>query len=630
VVHREIQPLGPGLSPRAAGLLLAAAVVASFWPSLSNGYIWDDDFYIWNNLALDTVGGLAAIWLDPRATPQYYPLVHTTYWLEHRLWGDHPAGYHAVNLLLHAASSLLLWRVLQRLRVPGALFAAFLFAVHPVGVESVAWATERKNTLSLACGLAATLAWLEFLERRDAAVGRAGRAYAAALAMFVCALLSKTVTVTLIGALPVITWWNRGRLDRRDLWPLVPFLVVGLPLAYATVWLEKHHVGASGTEWHLVPAERLLVAGRAIVFYAGKVLWPEPLVFFYPRWQLDATAAWQWLFPLAVAGALAGLAVVAARAGGRLGRGPLAVGLLFCGLLFPALGFFDVYPFRYSFVADHFQYHALPAAAAGIAAAVTLACDRLAIGGKARFLLAGLVVAVLGLMTFRYTQVFANEETLYRAVLAKNPTAWPARNNLGRFLTDAGRLDEAERVYGELLARDDLPPWPRDRASFHHNFGNLLGLQGRLTDAEPEYRAAIAIDPTYPKPRNNLAKLLADGGRRKESIAAYEALLALPLPAAARGQYLVNLATVRAEELAWPAVERLCREAVLLDPRQAAAHEWLGIAVLRQGRVKEAVSHFERALDTAADPGARARATANLTAARQAARRAGNPVSRVP
>jgi tetratricopeptide (TPR) repeat protein len=232
---------------------------------------------------------------------------------------------------------------------------------------------------------------------------------------------------------------------------------------------------------------------------------------------------------------------------------------------------------------------------------------------------------VLGLVTFRYTQVFANEETLYRDVLAKNPTAWPARNNLGRFLTDADRLNEADTVYRELLARPDLPPWPRDRASFHHNYGNLLERQGRAADAEREYRAAIAIDPTYPKPRNNLAKLLADGGRREESIAAYEALLALPLPAAARGPYLVNLATVRAEEQAWPEVERLCREAVLLDGRLGSAHEWLGIAVLQQGRVREAVPHFERALATAADPPAQARAVANLTAARQAAGQMKNP-----
>ncbi len=614
-----------------AGLLLVAVAVASFWPTLFNGYIWDDDFYIWNNPTLKTPGGIFDIWFRPLSIPQYYPLVHTSYWLEYRLWGDRPAGYHAVNLLLHAGSSLLLWRVLERLRVPGALFAAFLFAVHPVGVESVAWATERKNTLSLACGLAATLAWLEFLDRRDTATSREARtargatAYAAAVALFVCALLAKTVTVTLIGAIPVITWWQRGRLDRRDLWPLVPFLAVGLPLAYATVWLEKHHVGASGTEWQLAPAERLLVAGRAIVFYAGKLLWPEPLVFFSPRWRLDPAAAWQWFYPLAVAGVVAGLATVAARVGGRLGRGPLAVGLLFCGLLFPALGFFDVYPFRYSFVADHFQYHALPAAAAGIAAAASLACDRLAIGSKARFLVAGLVVAVLGLMTFRYTQVFANEETLYRDVLGKNPTAWPARNNLGRFLTDAGRLDEADAVYRELLARPDLPPWPRDRASFHHNYGNLLGLQGLSVDAEREYRAAIAIDPAYPKPRNNLAKLLADGGRRAESIAAYEDLLALAIPAAVRSQYLVNLATVRAEEHGWPEVERLCREAVANDGRLGSAHEWLGIAVLRQGRVREAVPHFERALATAADPPAQARATDNLTAARQAAGQVKNP-----
>lgn len=589
------------------------------------GFIWDDDFYVWNNPTLRSLGGIRDIWFRPLSIPQYYPLVHTTYWLEYRLWGDHPAGYHVVNVLLHAANAILLWLVLRRLAVPAAAFGAMLFAVHPVCVESVAWVTERKNTLSLCLALGSLLAWIVFRERHaaadaagaeTAAAAKPGPWYALALALFAAALLAKTVTVTLVGVLLVLAWWQTGRITRRDLLHAAPFLAVGLPLAIATVWLEKHHVGAGSTDWHLHAAERPLVAGRAICFYAATLAWPDPLIFFYPRWRLDPTNVADWAWPIVVVATLGGL-VAAWRS---IGRGPAAAALLFCGLLFPALGFFDVYPFRYSFVADHFQYHAAAAALPAVAAGACLAVRRSAFQGRPATLAATAVCLVLALLTVRRTASYSDLETLCRDTIARNPGAWAARNILGAHLNDQRRFAEAEAVYDDLLARPDNPPWPHDLAMFHYNRAQALAGLGRATAAEEAYRGAIALDAGYAKPRNNLAMLLADSGRRTEAIAEYEAVLALPLGPATRARYAFNLGTVLAEERNWRAAEEQFRVAARLAPDSAEHLEWLGIVTLRQGRVAEAVAVLERALvqarSPAADPTVAARVAGNLAAAR--------------
>ena len=590
-----------------------AVVVACYARTLFAGWIWDDDFYVWNNPTLRSLRGLSEIWFVPRATPQYYPLVHTSYWLEYRIWGDWPAGYHLVNVLLHAANAWLLWRVLVRLAVPAAWLGALLFAVHPVGVESVAWVTERKNTLSLCLALGSLLAWLEFREREATAAPGRWWWYSAALSLFAAALLAKTVTVTLAAALLVIEWWRSGRLTRRNLALTAPFFAVGLPLAFTTVWLEKHHVGASGAEWALTPAERLLVAGRAVWFYASKLLWPHPLVFFYPRWKLDPASVWQWAFPVTAAATLAGLWLAA----GRIGRGPAATAMLFCGLLFPALGFFDVYPFRYSFVADHFQYHASAALLAGLAGGLGTLARR---PGREWLPIAAATVCLpLAALTFRQTAIYRDVETLCRDTLAKNPSSWAARNILAPWLTDQGRAAEADRVYRELFACDDLPPWPHDLAMFRHNHGLALEALGRSAEAEAAYREAIRLDPHYPKPRNNLAKLLADSGRIDDATTAYRDLLALPLDDVARGTYAFNLGTVLAELERWPEAEAAFRESLAIGPAVGDRVEWLGIVAARQGRVQEAIGHFERALNLARDEAAAARVRANLTAARRAA-----------
>ena len=249
----------------AAGLIILITVLV-YVPALRGGFIWDDDFYVTKNQALTSLEGLSRIWFELGATPQYYPLVHTSFWIEYHLWGLAPFGYHLVNVLLHAASAVLVWRILHHLGVPGAWWAAAIFAIHPVQVESVAWITERKNVLSGVFYLAAVWTYLRFrsLEEAAPAVGGRRRFYLWTAALFVCALLSKTVTCTLPAALLLIVWWKRGRIGRRDLLPLLPLLVVGVVFGLVTAWMEKHHVGAEGEEWALSFLDRCLLANGAV------------------------------------------------------------------------------------------------------------------------------------------------------------------------------------------------------------------------------------------------------------------------------------------------------------------------------------------------------------------------------
>ena len=254
-------------------------------------------------------------------------------------------GYHLVNIILHCVSAALLFRLLRRLKVPGAHLAAAIFALHPVQVESVAWISELKNTLSTPCYLAAMLAYLRFDRTRDKPW------YFLALLCFALALSSKTVTATLPAAMLLIFWWQRGGLGwRRDVLPLLPFFAFGSIAGCLTAWAERK-LGAEGRLFDFGLLERFLIAGRVVWFYLAKLLWPVDLIFIYPRWQVSERVSWQYLFPLAAAGLLWMLWRLRQRA-----RAPLAAALFFGGTLFPVLGFFNVYPFRFSWVADHFQY----------------------------------------------------------------------------------------------------------------------------------------------------------------------------------------------------------------------------------------------------------------------------------
>ncbi|HUI05581.1 MAG TPA: tetratricopeptide repeat protein [Verrucomicrobiae bacterium] len=580
---KSLMRAGSGICGAAVIVLLT---VAAYFPVFRAGFIWDDDAHVINNQTLRSLDGLEKIWIRPGATQQYYPLVYTSFWLEYHLWKLHPVGYHLVNVLLHAANAVLLWRLLRRLEIPGAWWTAALFALHPVQVESVAWITERKNVLSGLFYLLATLAYLRCRPLTKAVVTptRPGRYYWLALVLFACALLSKTVTCSLPAMLLLLTWWKAGRVEKPDAWALAPLFVLGAGMGLFTAWIERYRLGASGPEWALSFGQRCLIAGRVPWFYAGKLFWPHDLTFIYPRWDVSTGAAWQYLFPLATVVVLAALWL----ARQSIGRGPLVGVLFFLGTLAPALGFLNVYPFRYSFVADHFQYVAsigLMAVAAG--AGATVAQRAGPVGVNVGALSAGVVLLALGMITWVQTHIYQDQETLWRDTLTKNPGCWLADNNLGLLLFDNGKIAEAIQHYEQAV--QDEP----DYVEAHNNLGVALGQVGKFNEAIACYERALRIKPDYADAHNNLGFALAQVGRVQEAIDHWQQALRFE-PGFAQAHN--NWGNALFQEGKLEDAIRHYERAISLKPDYPDAHYNLGLALARLGRVAEAIGHWEQAL----------------------------------
>jgi tetratricopeptide (TPR) repeat protein len=572
---------GPSLSKRAslrdigAAALLFGSVLLAYLPALHGGLIIDDSGHI-TSARMQSLHGLWRIWFELGATTQYYPALHSAFWIEHRLWGDAVLGYHLTNALLHAAAALLVVALVRRLSLPGAWLAGFLFALHPVCVETVAWISEQKNTLSAVFYLGAALLYLDFDRTR-----RKSR-YGLALGLFALALMSKSVTATLPAALLVILWWRRGRLEwKRDWLPLLPWLALGVSGGLFTAWVERRYIGAEGADFALTGVERCLVAGRAIWFYAWKMVLPANLTFIYPRWRVDAAAWWQYLFLVAALAAAAGLGLAARRR-----RGPLAAFLFFAITLSPAVGFLNVYPFMYSFVADHYQY--LASLGIIVPAAYGLAMVSRWRPGAGRAL--GVLLALaLGVLTWRQSAMYRDAETLYRETLARNPECWMAQNNLGKLLMeDPGRLPEA---IGYLEASLRIDP---NRAMTHYNLGSALAMApGRLPDAMNEFQSALLLDPQFAGAHDGLGKALMAAGRPAEALAEFEAAVRLaPDDARIRNNLGATLARIGRE----PEAMSEFRAALRIDPGFALAHVNLGNHLWSAGQLREAISEYEEAL----------------------------------
>jgi Flp pilus assembly protein TadD len=591
------------------GGLIVLLVFLVYLPALRGGFIWDDDAYVTGNPTLHDLGGLQRIWFEVGAVPQYYPMVHTTFWLEYHLWGLNPFGYHLVNILLHAMAAILLWQVLLRLRIRGAWLAAVLFALHPVCVESVAWITERKNVLSAVFYFAAALAYLRFvaLEKPGGPNRLRWHWYLGALVLFMAALLSKTMTCSLPAALLLVCWWKNGRVQRSEILPLLPFFALGAGLGLMTAWIEKHHVGAQGAEWSLTFADRCLIAGRALWFYAGKLVWPVHLTFIYPRWKIEPEVWWQWLFPVAAAGVVAGLWL----ARRRIGKGPLVAVLFFAGTLGPALGFVNVYPMRYSFVADHFQY----LASVGL---ITLCAAGLY---RIPRVIPVILIVVFGVLTWQRTHVYRDPETLWRDTLAKNPDCSIAHNNLGLLFKNQGHIEEAMEHYHKAIQSDpnnsealnnlglalaDKGQFDEAIKNYHkalqinpnsfealNNLGLALAAQGRLDEAIENYYMALQINPNFCEAQNNLGVALAAKGRFDEAIVNYHkaiqikpnfygALDNLGVALVAKGRFdeaIVNY-----------------HKAIQIKPNFYGALDNLGVALVARGRFDEAIENFHKAI----------------------------------
>lgn len=577
--------------PIQAALIVITTFVA-YVPAISGGFIWDDDDYVINNDTLRDLHGLRRIWFEVGAVPQYYPLVHTTFWLEHHLWGLNPHGYHAVNVFLHAVNALVLWRLLLRLSAPGAFLAAWIFALHPVHVESVAWITERKNVLSGLFYLSAMHAYLRFCmpvelgfaRPTDNPAARSWSFYALAAVLFLFALFSKTVTSTFPAAVLLLIWWKRGRLALRDLWPLLPLLIVGAGLGRLTASMETNLLRAIGPDWDRTLIERVLIAGRALWFYAGKLLVPYPLTFVYPRWTINAASAGQYLYPVSALAVMAGLWLLRR----RWGVGPLVAVLFFAGTLTPALGFFNVFPHVFSYVADHFQYLASIGLITLLAALLTRAAGRLGPWQDRLGLpCAAIYLAVLGSLTWRQGRIYEGLETLWRQNLSLNPNSFLAHNNLGMILNDRGDLNGAMHHFRETI---------RLKPNFGRGYNNLAGIlmgHQRVDEAIPLYNEAVRLWPDYAEAHSNLGYALGKAGKTSEAVRHLQIALRLkPTMANAHG----NLGIVLDGAGQTDEAIRHYREAIRLSPDKADFHCNLGVALIHQGKLPDAMAAFREAL----------------------------------
>jgi tetratricopeptide (TPR) repeat protein len=558
-------------------VVFAVALVATllaYGPCLTGDLLWDDAGHV-THPSLQSWSGLMRIWFEVGVTQQYYPLLHSVFWFEHRIWGDATLGYHLINVLWHATSACLLVAILRRLAVPGAVLAALVFALHPVGVESVAWIAEQKNTLSTVFYLAAALAWLRFEDERRPA------RYVVASLWFLAALLTKTVTATLPAALLVLAWWRCGRLTWRDHFrPLLPWLALGAAAGLGTTWFERTQIGATGGDFALGAVERGLLAGRVVWFYLGKLLWPAGLTFFYPRWTIDASVAWQWLFPGAAMGLLAFLVWWR-----RRDRAPLAAALLFGGTLFPVLGFVNVYPFVFSYVADHFQYLASLGMIAFLTAAATRGFALLRWPRWSGPAAAASLLLFLGVLTWRQSGMYRDVFTLYETTLARNPSSWVAHLNLGTALDETG---QPEASLPHLQRALELKPgFPETLNSL----GNVLNRLGRSREALPLLEEAVRIQPRFAGV--NYGWALASQTRVTEAVEQFEHARRLQ-PDLADVEFKWGLTFAMHGRLseALPHLER----AVELNPENADMRHALGRALLAFGRRAEAIAQFREAL----------------------------------
>lgn len=502
-------------------LLIFALVFIVYSPILPGNFLMDDHRLVKDeNPLLNGELTPLNIWFQTDFTLSTFAM-----WLQWLAWGENPAGYHAVNIALHGLSAVLLWRLLARLKIPGAWLGAAVFAVHPVCVNSVARIAEIKNTLSLPFFI---LSFWFYIHYENFPLKSAGqnqiashrwRDYAAlwyglSLIVFVLALLSKTSTVMLPLVLLGCAMWRRGRITRQDFLRISPYLFLSTAFGLMSVWFQKHQALVSAGET-LPPEsffERFAIAGRVVWFYLGKSLLPINLNIVYARWKLDATTLAAFLPVLLLCAGF----VLCWRFRRSWGRHVLFGLGCFIVTLFPALGFFDSQFLAKWQVSDHLQY--LP-----LIAPVTLAVAGLAVLLNAKiFKCAGIVLILMfSILTFQRAQVFATEESLFRDTLAKNPAASDAHNDLGVILAKRQNYADATAHFSSAVQSDP------DNAGAQLNLGQALAMKGDFAGSESHFLAAIRLKPGDPLAHQRFADALSRQGRNREAIVHLQMALSL-------------------------------------------------------------------------------------------------------
>jgi len=566
------------------GLILILFVIVTYTPVWQAGYVWDDDIVLTANPCIVGPLGLKEIWTTSAA--DICPLVLSTYWVEHALWGFEPLPYHLANVLLHGACAILLWRVLRSLQVQGAWLGATLWALHPVEVESVAWITETKNTESGVFFMLSILFFVRWLRAKNLS-GRTGGSwnYALTLIFAALAMASKSSTVILPVVLCLCAWWIEGRWHWRNLARMVPIFLMSVAASALSLWTQGLQlITVHDPQWVRTWPERLATAGDAVWFYLGKLLWPHPLIAIYPRWQIDAT---QWVSYLPLLAVIIVLSLFWLRRE-RWSRACFFAFAYFIAALLPVLGLIDNYVFHYSLVFDHFQYLASigPLALAGTGLARYSDCIIPKRPWLRSSLCAGLLL-ILGMASWQQAWVYESQETLWTDTVAKNPNCWVGQNNLGGILLQKGQVDKALAHYQKAL---EINPNYLDAQS---NLGLALFQNGQVDEAVAQYQKILEIDPNSSATHYNFGNGLFQNGQLDEAIAQFQKALEI-------NPYFVNAYSNLGQALLQKgqvdeAVAQY-QKASEIDPNSFATHYNLGLALVQKGQPNEAITQFQETL----------------------------------
>jgi tetratricopeptide (TPR) repeat protein len=579
-------------------LFLLFAVMLAYSPALTGGFLLDDSLHITPD-SLRSLNGLWRIWFELGAAPQYYPVLHTAFWLESNLWANAVLGYHICNLLQHAASAWLVLVIMRKLALRGAWLGAFIFALHPICSESVAWISEQKNTLSTLLFLSSFAVYIHFDQRRQV------RFYFLASVLYLLALLSKTVCATLPGVLLVVLWYFKGKLHwKRDVLALFPWLLVGAGMGLLSAWMERTYYGAYGQQFALSLSERCIIAGSAIWFYLRSFFWPDNLSFIYPKWDLSSASRMGYIASLGIV-MLVGVSLLLAVF--RRQRGPIAALLCYIGMLFPTLGFLNIAYYQHSFVADHFQYPAVLALIVPLAFVLTTTTARSSLGSGHFFRwIAVVLVGFLGVFTWRRAHVYRDAETLYRDTIARNPNAWVAHNNLAKILLEQGSShphirsnDEQTSQIAEAISHfsSALRANPQSEITYNNLGSALARIPGRMPEAIEYYMRALKLRPDYPEAHNNLANALSQSPNRINEAIEHYRLALKKNPGYIEALNGLAMALSR-DPRTKPEALRTYRRLIELAPNDTATRNNFGLFLAQSAPLKsEAIAQFRKALE---------------------------------
>jgi len=571
-------------------LLSAVIVLAGFWvysPSYHGGWLWDDDVLILDNPTVqhrvsadpnappDSLASLARLWLKP-AGADFFPLFYTALWAQWPFFGTDSTGYHIVTISLHIAGALLLWALLAKMKIPGASLAGLVFAIHPVCVESVAWVSELKNTLSLPPFLLACLCWVG--QDGEADPRKRQRLFQLSILFFLVAMLAKTSMV----AFPVVTllyaWWKHGKVAGRDVVRALPLFAISIVLGWLTIQYQWGRA-IGGENIHLASLftvdgffDRMAISGRGVLHYLATILWPLGLLPVYPRWGVDPPGFWMFLAWPVILGALVWMwKNRAAEFPPQWGRHALFAFGFFLLMLGPVLGFVDISYMRITWVADHFVYLPMIGILALLCAGAVFFFERLEEISKPKCLsLGALFLAVLAFLAFRYTTVWKDETSLWEYTLRRNWDAWQAHSRLGALKSNRGDFDSAHTHFlNAVRLRPDLPETRNNLGSSHLVRSEIFLKQGNKKAAEAEVEAGVACfreacrsGPSHGIWHLNLANALTTAGRYSEA-------------------------------------EEKFQEILDRNPGHARTRHSYGFSLFQAGRLDEAIEQFRRALDLA-------------------------------